>query len=337
MRIGLYKSNFGGSPLLHNLRKGFKNINVLAEDVVLSRHYDYVLIFNQTAHSKDYYYHDLRQITNKYPKLAFVDTAEYGFKSRLIKNIKMYKNAFTDFALEHDTKKVNQQRMLFNYLHGKSFPYFLREYYKNINYPKCYHPIDYPLSLPCKNCPNENQYNNRKFPVFAVWGQSNPIRKDIIKEIRNEMPSPEVRMFDNKSRIPQNIFLTKMHNSKISVSYDGYGSSSFREMEILCRSMLLKGEMVIKQRNPLINGVHFVEYKVAITEDGTFINTNIKELINYYLNNPKEAFEIYKKGYEHCYKYYTPKATAQYILNVLQSHDYSTITPLLVQDPIKLL
>lgn len=323
MRIGTYLSTAGGSPLQVGLERALK-----IHEIQLHNHYDLVLIFNQCAHTTNYEYKNLEQVVKKYPKIAFIDTAEYGPTKRSPDVIKDYYSTFAPGAMTHDTKNHEQQKRLFNCLNGKSFPYFLREFHKSFNFPKSYHPIDYPLykHSECHSKPDENEYLARELELFVSWGLSNETRVEITKQLRECHRKCEIHVLEEVTangitpRMAQAKYFNRTKSAKVSVSYDGYGSSSFREMEILCRCMLLKGEMTIKQRDPLINGVHFIEYNLS----------NLKELLNYYLDNPKEAFQIYKRGYEHSFAHYTEEATADYILKTVAKHDWSKPTPLIL-------
>jgi hypothetical protein len=74
------------------------------------------------------------------------------------------------------------------------------------------------------------------------------------------------------NRMPQKQFFERTFAAKASVSFDGYGSGSFRVTEVLVRSLLLQGPLSIIQRAPLIDGVHCINYNVE-SDGENFIST----------------------------------------------------------------
>ncbi len=328
----------GGSPLQVGLERGLNQIEgIRAEYFIPHRPYDYDLLFNQCSHTTNYNYGNLSNLDNY--KLAFIDTAEYGWTKRLPGVLDLYYSTFAAGAMQHDTKNPAQQQYLFNYLNGKSFPYLIREYLKKISYPSMYHPIDYPLYhlSEYRADPVREQYLERPLDLFISWGGSHPFRMNITQKLRNCPVKSEIYVIEEITpngktpRMLQDQYFNKMLAAKASVSYDGYGSGSFRETEALCRTLLLKGETSIIQRDPLQSGVNCVEFKVTTNEDGTeFLDSDVDSLLLYYLKDPEKCFEIYRKGFEHCMKYFTEKATAEYVLRIIKNHDWSKPTPLLL-------
>lgn len=338
MNIGIYLSTKGGSPLQVGLERGLNSIpDTHAEDFVAGNTYDYVLVFNQCSHTIHYSYENIDAL-NDY-KIVFIDTAEYGWDKRRPENIPLYYSTFASGAMTHDTKNTNQQQKLFNFLNGRSFPYFLREYLKKFAYPEMYHPVDYPLYAysSCDKVPNRDEYLARKLDLFMYWGASHPFRVQITEELRNCGTKHKIFVIGEKrgrkttGRMDQGKYFSNMSAARATVSYDGYGSSSFREMEALCRTLLLKGETHIIQRDPLTPGVNCIEFKVVTSEDGRdFISTDVCEQLKSYLQTPEKCFEIYKNGYEHCMNYYTEQKVSEYVLRVIQQHDWNKSTPLLL-------
>lgn len=334
MHIGFHLA--GGSPLIVGLMRGLVKLGHYWEDYAPGHKYDYVFFFNQCSHDVNYEYKYLNTFDDQ--KIVFIDTAEFGWDKRFPGNDVKYYNTFASGSMVHDTKNHYQQKLLFNFLNGRSFPYLLREFYKKFPYPNMYHPIDYPLYFysECHKTPEIEQYCSRDLDLFVSWGLSHPFRNNLTKILRNCHTKCEISVIEEVTekgitpRMHQDKYFARTRAAKMSVSYDGYGSSSFREMEILCRTMLLKGEVFIKQRNPLVDGVNFVEYKVQITPDNQFCSTDLAQKLRYYLDNPKEAFGIYQNGYNHVHQYYTEQATAQYVLDIAANHDWTVPTPLLL-------
>jgi hypothetical protein len=112
------------------------------------------------------------------------------------------------------------------------------------------------------------------------------------------------------------------------VSFDGYGSGSFRMTEVLVRTLLLQGPLSIHRYQPLIDGVHCIEYGVA--NDGElFLHTDVCAKLSEALKDPERSYRIYEQGYRHCMAHYTEKATAEYVLRTIEKHDWSKPTALI--------
>jgi hypothetical protein len=232
--------------------------------------------------------------------------------------------------MTHDTKNTHEQTRLLNYLDGKSFPYFIREYLKFLDWPVSYHPIDYPMYhfSECNIPPNREEYLRRDLDLFVYWGASHPWRMQITQALRDAHTKCEITIIGENGapRIPQHQFFTRTRAAKTSVSFDGYGSSSFRLTEVLTRCLLLVGPMAMYRHAHLVDGVHAVDYQVQ-SDGEQFISTNIAAKLHEYLADPERAFRIYEAGYHHCWTYYTETAVARYLLDIVQRHNWNEPTP----------
>lgn len=323
MRIGFFLSTKGGSPLQVGLERGMAQLGHHVEPFRQGSSYDLVLIFNQCAHTTGYAYPDFPSAVSR---IAFIDSAEYGYFKRLPGIISSYWNTFADGSMNHDTKNKHEQTRLFNYLNGMSFPYFIREFSKHIQFPIGYHPIDYPLYhySACHQLPNREEYLRRNLDLFVRWGGSHPWRMNITEELRNCHTKCEIDVLQDNvvHRMPQEEFFRRTRSAKCSVSFDGYGSGSFRVTEVLVRCLLLQGPLSIHTRMPLLDGIHCVHYDVEnIGED--FISTNVCAKLKESLSDPERSYQIYKAGYDHCMTHYTEKAAAEYVLSTVEKHDWS--------------
>jgi hypothetical protein len=235
--------------------------------------------------------------------------------------------------MSHDTKNREQQQRLLNYLSGRSFPYFLREHSVFIDFPPEYHPIDYPLYhySVCHEIPKRDEYLRRRLDLFCSWGASHPWRLQITKALRGCHTRCDIRVLEENGtpRMPQKEFFEKTRSAKCSVSFDGYGSGSFRMTEVLVRCLLLQGPLSIRRHAPLIDGVHCVEY--GVEHDGeTFLSTNVCQKLSESLTDPERSYRIYEAGWHHCMGNYTERATAEYVLRVVEKHDWSKPTRLMI-------
>lgn len=322
MRIGFYFSNQDGNPLRTGLRRGLEQLG--HEVVEKSSDVDLILLFNQTAHTTAYTYSPLP--FNKVP-LAFIDSAEYGYFTRLPGVAKRYWNAFADGSMEHDTKCYAEQSVLKECLQGRSFPYFIREFHKDIDFPANYHPIDYPLHAgsECLIEPDKKEYLNRELDLFVSWGHSHPWRKHITQALQ-ECPVKKLIQHEH-DRLPHKEYLQKMREAKCTVSFDGYGSSSFRLTEALQRCLLLQGPLTMRRYQPLTDEVNCLEWEIESNGE-EFIGTNVCDVVRAVADSPGWAYKMYESGYYHCRDNYTEKATAEYVLKTVEQHDWSVETKL---------
>jgi hypothetical protein len=329
VRIGILLSTMGGSPLQVGLTRGLMELGheVYAYEPWIG--FDLVLVFNQCAHTTDYVY---PEFPAAHVPIAFVDTAEYGYFKRLPGTIRDYANAFSPGSMTHDTKNAHEQTRLRQFLEGRSFPYFLREHSRYIEFPAEYHPIDYPLYAlsVCNERPDREEYMRRDLELFVSWGASHPWRMHITEALRACNTKCEIRVLNDQAgelvpRMPQGEYFQRTRGAKASVSFDGYGSGSFRMTEVLVRTLLLQGPLSIRTRAPLLDGVTCVSYDVQ-SDGEEFVGTNVGARLCEALADPDGSFGIYERGYDHCLTHLTERATAQYLLDVVHAHDWNKPT-----------
>lgn len=334
MKIGFWLADYGGSPLQCGLDRGLQQLGHTVT-YQCEPSCDLVLVFNMCAHNPAYQYPD----TFPAPEMpiAFVDTAEYGYFRRLPGVIRDYANAFAPGSITHDTKNEAQQTRLRQWMEGRSFPYFLRELSVYVDWPDTYHPIDYPLYWLSDDTrePDREDYLRRDLDLFVFWGASHPWRWPITEALRNAHTRCEVSVIEEvvngqkTPRMPQGWYFERTRAAKTSVSFDGYGSGSFRMTEVLVRTLLLQGPLTIHTREPLVDGVTCRTYRVE-SDGETFLSTNVADVLHAALADPEGSFEIYQRGYHHCRERLSERATAQYLLDVVAAHDWRRPTPLTV-------
>jgi hypothetical protein len=325
MNVAIWLSSRGGSPLQSGLERGIRQLGHRVEEFHHSKDYDLVLMFNQCAHTTDYQY-------PQFPRqsaIAFIDTAEYGYFRRLPGVANRYWNTFTEDALNHDTKNRSEQLKLKQFLLGKSFPYFMREFHKSVEFPTGYYPIDYPLYhySVCHHPPNREQYLRRDLDLFVSWGASHPWRLNITKALRDCHTRCEIFVLeqDGAVRIPQDRYFARTIAAKCGVSFDGYGSGSFRMTEVLVRGLLLQGPLSIKLPVEFTDGLHWREYHIESSGE-EFLSTDIQAALKSALSDPEGSYRIYEAGYHHVMQHYTEKAMAAYVLKVVENHKWGAPT-----------
>lgn len=331
MRIGFLISTRGGSPLQVGLERGLRELGHYVEDYQHGQPYDLIILFNQTSHCVEYEY--LQWPPPSIP-VAFVDSAEYGYFKRLPGVIDDYWNAFAVGSVNHDTKNRWQQKRLKEFLEGRSFPYFLREFSDYHTFPANYHPIDYPtyaMSVEPRP-PDREEYLRRDLDLFVSWGASHPWRLPITQALRDAHVKAEIHVLeeDGWQRMPQfgpDGYFERTRAARCSVSFDGYGSGSFRMNEVLQRTLLLMGPLTIQMRAKPQDGIHCLYYDV-VGDGEAFISTNVADVLRAALADPDRAFELYQAGYYHCNRELSEKATARYVLDTVAAHDWSAVTQL---------
>jgi hypothetical protein len=304
--------------------------------------YDFVLLFNISSHSARYDFSDVGEL--KGYKFCFIDSSEYGWWT----HYSHYKELFgTSFTAGSMAAKPFCQQVLKQFLDGKSYPYIVREFYKGIDYPNSYHPIDYPLygvNTPIPPMATFEEYCARPNDVYVGWGESHPSRKDLARVV-SKLPLKVVVNSGNK--LPQNEYFTNMLNARMTVAYDGYGSGSFREKEALARTMLFRNNMAIIQNAPLTSGQNFVEYQVQEKlvdwdkdskysapyknfrdKHPVFESTNLGSIMLEWIQDLEGMYRVYEGGYKHLMENFTEKAVAQYVLDILEGHDWDKPTPI---------
>jgi hypothetical protein len=334
VKVAFLLSTLGGSPLQGGLERGLRSLGHSVEYFRdgMAKNFDVLVVFNQTAHTTSYAYPVFP--TYDVP-VAFVDSAEYGYFSRLPGIAHRYATAFAPGSMEHDTKSLHEQQRLRAFLTGRSFPYLLREHSKYVDYPAAYHPIDYPLyhESACAERPDRCAYFRRSNDFFLAWGASHPWRLAITTALRQSSPGSEIRVIgeDGWPRMDQPTYFRKMRESRASASFDGYGSSSFRMTEVLVRCLLLQGPLAIRMRKPLVDGETCIAFRLT-TQGEECLGTDVGMRLREAMADPGWSYRIHEAGYDHCMTHYTEAATAQYLVDTINAHDWSKPTPLTVDE-----
>jgi len=328
LRIATFLSTFGGSPLQGGIERGLMELGHQVCCYRPGMGYDLIIIFNQVAHRTDYRYPDFP--TGDTP-IAFVDAAEYGYWTRLPGRSQAFATSFTEYAMNHDTKVATEQARLKQFLEGRSFPYFIREMHNSIEYPEAFWPIDYPLYhlSRCDVRPDREEYLRRDLELFCWWGHSHPWRQHIETALRGANRKCEIGNRWSDENMPQDRYFERTRAAKCSVSFDGYGSGSFRMTEVLCRALLLMAPLSIRTRAPLVDGETCRMYEVQ-SDGEEFLGTNVAAVLADALADGEGSYEIYERGYDHCMTHLTERATAEYVLATVEAHDWSKPTSLAI-------
>lgn len=324
MKIAYFVPQHAGAVIFGGMQRGFEQLGYPLHQFKPGGSYDYVLLFNCADHKTLCNFEGIDDITGKF---GFIDTSEYGWQT----HYEYYKDKlYSAFAPLTIGMKPDGHKKLINFLRNKSYPYFLREYYKGVNYHKNYHPIDYPLywaSVCKKGLSSFEEYKNRPMDLYVAWGESHQTRKNITA-ILEKLP---LKMHVSVGpKIPPQQYFMNLESARMSVSYDGYGYGSFRETELLSRLTYFRNRQIVHQHHPLTDGLNFVEYTTEeILDDNhypEFIDSNIGDIIMDHADNIDLMYEMYVSGYRHCLDNFTEMAVAKYILKTLRNHNWNEIT-----------
>jgi len=328
MEIGIY-TPYSGNPLVDELIYGLHCIDIPVSLCTPSNidSFEYVIIFNVVWHAnKDtmIYDWDILDYINQHQKIVFIDNAEYGWNTRNKDKLEKYANIYSPEAIKY---RPPYQQKLRNFLNDKTYPYFIREYSKYINYCGNYFPIDYVIHpstiniLPSSPVSFE-EFNMRDYDIICIWGNSHPFRNNITEEL-NKINCKKIISFN---KINQSMYYSMLSTCKLCVSFDGCGSSSFREYEIPTHTSLFMNNLSIEQYMPFVNEESCIKYNVYNSVNQTEESpdsTDIKDKIEYYLNNIGKLYEIYVNGLIHVSKYKTPISLANYVINTINAFNWN--------------
>lgn len=312
MNIGIWLSTMGGSPLQVGMERGLAQLGHQVSAFREGAPHDLVLMFNQSAHTTAYQYPE-------FPRggcpIAFLDTAEYGQKAQ--GNHAAFRHGFAAGSVAHDTKNCEEQLRLLRFLEGRSFPYFLREMWLDCDYPSSFHPIDYPLYLYSATAPapNRDEYLRRTVPIACIWGHSNPRRVKITERLRGWEGSDVYVVDEDGPRLAQKDYFRRMERARTTITSDGYGTSAFRLQEGMIRTAVLVDRLPIRMRKRPEHGHTCFEF------DG-----DPSSVLADALNDPEQSWLVYKQGHDWCREHWSEQATAKYVLDVVEAHDWSVPT-----------
>lgn len=150
---------------------------------------------------------------------------------------------------------------------------------------------------------NVKSFKQREIDVCYIVGASHPNRKkyfDILKDI----PGNNIIEYGTHHYNLTEYF-NVINNSKIFVSVRGNGWSNTRNVEgPICGAALFTEELAIT-----------IPYDYEHSKNAIFFNeSNLKEQIIFYLQNPKLLSKLAKASNQHCLKFHTSEARAKQML-----------------------
>lgn len=174
------------------------------------------------------------------------------------------------------------------------------------------HPL-YPLpfSAITDNLPDNT---NKDIDVFALFGNTYPIREEIVRMIVSSELPKKYKIHTGIDHVTQyKKYQEMMSRAKINIIARGWGYDTLRRFEAPCFSgMVMSDNIPIITPYPFKDGVHIVYFKNSLMG---FI-----QLIEDFLMHNEDRERIGKAGKEHCFKYHTTEARAKYFLEKIEEN-----------------
>ena len=119
-----------------------------------------------------------------------------------------------------------------------------------------------------------------------------------------------------------------INRAKIIVNHSLWKDSALRNFEVLASNRFLISDMIPFQDELLIDKMHYRSFNQSFSpylENFNLEYEEIKELVEYYLNNEEERKEITQIGRDFVFKYHTFKNRAQTVIDTINGSAYGYI------------
>lgn len=176
-----------------------------------------------------------------------------------------------------------------------------------------------PFSSPVNSYPQVDD-SVKKHDVFALFGMTWPLRREVIEKILEwNLPNcylgvdTKIRgdlQENNKKHVNYADYLTNIAHAKIAINVRGHGRDTVRRWEIPgYKTLMLICDPGLVVPNDFEDGVHAVYFKEDLSD--------LREKIDYFLSHDDEREKIAEAGHIHLMKYHTNKARADYFLKIV--------------------
>ncbi len=315
-----------GIAALADIRAGIPD-GCSIDEFVKDGEYDCVLLFAMSF-DKSHWGNTLEQLQD-YP-ICYTSQLEYTHSRSSILSRSTCYSDFAPAILNEHIPALGQVRKI---LEGKSFLYISRELFCGVDYPQAYHPLDYAShDIPTSPIQSFDDFSSKPF-MFASFNPSHPHRIELADRVRRWLESRGLdgsAVNSGGNRLTRTEYLNRLDNCQLSFVYDGHGSSSLAELDILPRCALLRHNLSRLRPNAMQPDKDFVQYEVEcyFNSGGQLLikSCDIEDRLDYCLDHPDRMYEIYLQGREWINRYRTPEAVSQYIIDKIFSHDWSIPT-----------
>jgi len=278
--------------------------NVYSDDEVLehAKDADYIFaIFGKIRgqHRSGKYY--LLDKINRPDVTAYITDSEWTCTS------------YTDTPTQCEDAKTDPSRHRGNPWINEEMYDKCRWYFKRVVFPE---DLERDKIIPCY-IGAWNRYfgepEEKKFDIFCSFGQLDDGLRRPAHNHCLELKSMGRDVLINK-KFDFDTYLKMIRRSWIGVSAWGAGNCCMRMWEISAnRACCFVQKPFIIYPNKFVDGESCVYYSTI---------EEFKEKMEFYLDNKEECARIGQNAYDHIMKYHTGKKRVQYMLNVMQGHDW---------------
>lgn len=231
-------------------------------------------------------------------KTIFIDYTDHIFTNFCSSN-KDFLNCFLYFKRNCVKRHNNISYNLINYKREViPISYYVTD--NILNYLKSYknnNIRDYDIS-----CLFNNKYRGLRNRIYKFFTNENDLSK------KYKIHCGLIKSKTNKYNKLNNKYFNLLLRTKIIVTATPKNhEGDYRTFEAFASgSLVMVDYNIVPIENPFIHKKHVIYYKNEY---------ELKNYLNYYLENSKERDEIAKNGYEHCMKYHTNLKKAEYVIN----------------------
>lgn len=153
---------------------------------------------------------------------------------------------------------------------------------------------------------------DKDIDVFALFGNTYPIREDIVKLINSSDLPKKYKIqvgIDHFSKQYHEV----MARAKINIIARGWGCDTLRRFEAPCYSgLVMSDNMPILTPYPFKDGEHIIYFKNSLA--------GLVQIIDEFLKSDQDRMRIGNAGREHCMKYHTTEARAKYFMEKIEEN-----------------
>ncbi len=328
MRFGYVAScgTYRPTPIMQHLFEGLPQNGHTVETFRPGGEYDCVIL-QWTGHAGARWDCDFNRL--KGYRIALIDWNEYGSMTTSVHSRFDYCNGFTPkcFAVCREPAQLHK---LFDFLKGRSFPYFSRDLFKQVDYPPGYYPLEGAgeNGIDGPGLVSEEEFLARQGFLYVSWNYSHPHRIVLAEMMRawaTRCGAPHHIACNTNSRVHIDEYHAKLQGAMVSVSYEGW-SVSHSQFEIMRRCCLVRNEM--SRLRPFLVGRGCVEYRCDLKLDQQrlhLLGTDLVSVLDKLYRNKALAYAAYRDGHGHA-DLYTPRSISGHLAEKVARHDWGVPT-----------
>lgn len=277
-----------------------KEGHIIVDDIELAD----VVFFDWHTRIGDYDQDIINKAVERQLPFCMFDEFDYGGMSK--------KKWFGEMSVL-DTEHSNYFNIYISILSRTNVLYFMRKMGEIKTYPKWVYPYEKCYYKDCLFEPTTvDELFSRPYEICFIANES-PQRKNVVKGLQDAGFKMDVHWTNEKGKIPHDEWLGRHRQAKLFISADGGGFTDERIQQLFSVSGILRQKNNHLQAHPFVPYANCLEVSEHPTEEE--IN-GIREV----LNDKNYLHEIYLDGIEHMKTYYSERARAKYILEIIEKH-----------------